>query len=68
VNNRRQGRGKSRLLTQTSYIYDGKVKNPAVKVYDSNAKLVSSKYYTVSKSSGRKNVGKYKYTITFKNG
>lgn len=26
------------------------------------------KYYTVSKSSGRKNVGKYKYTITFKNG
>lgn len=68
MNNRRQGRGKSRLLTQTSYIYDGKVKNPAVKVYDSNAKLVSSKYYTVSKSSGRKNVGKYKYTITFKNG
>ncbi|MFQ7422177.1 MAG: hypothetical protein ACLRM4_04185 [Anaerostipes sp.] len=32
MNNRRQGRGKSRLLTQTSYIYDGKVKNPAVKV------------------------------------
>ncbi|WP_371279067.1 hypothetical protein [Anaerostipes sp.] len=68
MNNRRQGRGKSRLLTQTSYIYDGKVKNPAVKVFDSKGKQLSSNDYTVSKSSGRKNVGKYKYTITFKNG
>ncbi len=67
MNNRRQGRGKSRLLTQTSYIYDGKVKNPAVKVFDSNGTQLSSKDYTVSKAIGRKNVGKYKYTITFKN-
>ena len=57
MNNRRQGRGKSRLLTQTSYIYDGKVKNPAVKVFDSKGKQLSSNDYTVSKSSGRKNVG-----------
>ena len=55
-------------LSASSYTYDGKVKNPSIKVYDNNGKLVSSKYYTVSKSSGRKNVGKYKYTITFKNG
>lgn len=55
------------ILTQTSYIYDGKVKNPAVKVFDSNGKQLSSKDYTVSKAAGRKNVGKYKYTITFKN-
>ena len=55
-------------LSASSYTYDGKVKNPSVKVYDSSDQLVSSKYYTVSKSSGRKNVGKYKYTITFKNG
>lgn len=56
------------VLTQTSYIYDGKVKNPAVKIFDSNGKQLSSKDYTISKASGRKNVGKYKYTITFKNG
>ena len=55
-------------LSASSYTYDGKVKNPSVKVYDSSNQLISSKYYTVSKSSGRKNVGKYKYTITFKNG
>lgn len=54
-------------LTQTSYSYDGKVKNPAVKVFDSNGTQLSSKDYTVSKATGRKNVGKYKYTITFKN-
>ena len=54
-------------LTQTSYSYDGKVKNPAVKVFDSNGTQLSSKDYTVSKETGRKNVGKYKYTITFKN-
>lgn len=56
------------VLTQTSYIYDGKVKNPAVKIFDSNGKQLSSKDYTISKAAGRKNVGKYKYTITFKNG
>lgn len=56
------------VLTQTSYIYDGKVKNPAVKIFDSNGKQLSFKDYTISKASGRKNVGKYKYTITFKNG
>lgn len=56
------------LLSASSYVYDGKVKNPSIKAYDGSNKLISSKYYTVSKSSGRKNVGKYKYTITFKNG
>lgn len=56
------------VLTQTSYIYDGKVKNPAVKIFDSNGNQLSFKDYTISKASGRKNVGKYKYTIKFKNG
>ena len=55
-------------LSKTSYTYDGKVKNPTIKVYNTEGKQLSSKYYTVSKQSGRKNVGKYKYTITFKNG
>lgn len=55
-------------LSKTSYTYDGKVKNPTIKVYNTEGKQISSKYYTVKKSSGRKNVGKYKYTITFTNG
>ncbi len=55
-------------LSKTSYTYDGKVKNPTIKVYNTEGKQLSSKYYTVRKPSGRKNVGKYKYTITFKNG
>lgn len=55
-------------LSRASYVYDGKVKNPSMKAYDSDGNLISSKYYTISKSSGRKNVGKYKYTIKFKNG
>ena len=55
-------------LSKTSCTYDGKVKNPTIKVYNTEGKQLSSKYYTVSKPSGRKNVGKYKYTITFKNG
>ena len=59
---------KAASLSKTSYTYDGKVKNPTIKVYNTEGKQLSSKYYTVSKSSGRKNVGKYKYTITFKNG
>ena len=55
-------------LSKTLCTYDGKVKNPTIKVYNTEGKQISSKYYTVSKPSGRKNVGKYKYTITFKNG
>ena len=44
------------------------MKNPTIKVYNAEGKQISSQYYTVKKSSGRKNVGKYKYTITFTNG
>ncbi|MBQ9965745.1 MAG: fibronectin type III domain-containing protein, partial [Clostridia bacterium] len=32
----------------------------------SNGKTISKSYYTVKYASGRKNVGKYKVTITFK--
>lgn len=52
-------------LSKTSYTYDGKVKKPSVTVKNSGKK-VSSKYYTVSYSSGRKNVGTYTVTIKFK--
>ena len=53
-------------LSKTTYVYDGKTKTPGLTVKDSAGKTVSSKYYKVEKSSGRKNVGKYTYKITFK--
>lgn len=53
-------------LSQTSYVYNGKVKNPTIYVKDSKGNTISKSYYTVSTPSGRKNVGKYTYKITFK--
>lgn len=54
-------------LSTTKYIYNGKVRTPAVTVKNaSGVKLVKDKDYTIKYSSGRKNVGKYKVTITFK--
>jgi len=53
-------------LSYTSYTYNGKIKQPSVTVKDSAGKTISSKYYTVKYASGRKNVGKYKVTVTFK--
>jgi len=57
--------GKVALSTST-YVYNSKVKSPKIIVKDSKGKTISSKYYTVSKPSGRKNIGKYTYTIKFK--
>jgi len=51
-------------LSTTSYTYNGKVKTPSVTV--KNAKgttLTKNTHYTVTYSSGRKNVGTYKVTI-----
>jgi len=53
-------------LSATSYTYNGKTKTPTVTVKGSNGKTISKSYYTVKYASGRKNVGKYKVTITFK--
>lgn len=53
-------------LKTSEYTYNGKVKSPTIIVKDSKGKTISSKYYTVSKPKGRKNVGKYTYTIKFK--
>lgn len=52
-------------LSATSYTYDGKAKKPSVTVKNNGTKI-NSKYYTVSYSSGRKNVGTYTVTIKFK--
>ncbi|MBQ9965487.1 MAG: fibronectin type III domain-containing protein, partial [Clostridia bacterium] len=54
-------------LSETSYIYNGKVRRPKVTVKDINDfPLTKNEDYTVKYSSGRKNIGKYKVTVTFK--
>ena len=58
---------KTVTLAATSYVYNGKTKTPAVTVKDSKGKVLKKGTdYTVSYASGRKNVGKYKVTVTFK--
>ena len=58
---------KSAALSCTAYVYNGKVKTPAVTVTDSQGKkLVKNTDYTVKYASGRKAVGSYKVTITLK--
>lgn len=53
-------------LSDSSFVYNGKTRKPTVSVKDSAGKTVSSSNYTVSYSSGCKNVGIYKVTVTFK--
>ena len=57
---------KNVTLSAATYTYNGTVNRPTVKVTDSKGATVSSQYYTVSYPSGRKNVGKYTVTVTFK--
>lgn len=57
---------KSINLSDIAYTYNGKAKKPSVTVKDSAGKKISSKYYTVTYAKGRKNVGTYKVTVTFK--
>ncbi|MGN0396376.1 MAG: InlB B-repeat-containing protein [Coprococcus sp.] len=53
-------------LKTTNYIYNGGVKKPAVTVLDAKGNVIPSTHYTVKYASGRKNVGRYKVTVTFK--
>lgn len=54
-------------LSASSYTYDGKTKTPKVVVKNKNGiTLKKGVDYTVSYASGRKAIGKYKVTITFK--
>lgn len=58
---------KSIKLSRTAYTYDGNTKKPTVIVKDSKGnELKSGTDYTVKYSSGRKNVGQYTVTVTFK--
>lgn len=60
-------RPKNITLSATSYNYDGKVKTPKVTVKNSKGKvLVKNTDYTVSAEKGRKNIGTYTVTVTFK--
>lgn len=52
-------------LSSSSYTYDGKVKKPSVTVKGADGKTIPSSNYTVTYSSGCKNVGKYNVTIKF---
>lgn len=54
-------------LQTSSYVYDGKTKKPKLVVKDSKGRNISTSHYTVKYASGRKNVGKYKVTVLFKN-
>lgn len=59
---------KTITLSETNYVYNGKIKEPTVVVKDSRGKIIAPNYYSISYSKGRKKVGKYKVSITFKNG
>lgn len=54
-------------LNKTSFTYNGKTQKPTVTVTDANGKtLKQGTDYTVKYSKGRKNVGQYTVTVTFK--
>ena len=53
-------------LSAVSYTYNGKTRKPPVIVNDRTGKKVSTVNYTISYAKGRKNVGNYDVTITFK--
>lgn len=54
-------------LSASTFVYNGKVRTPAVTVKDSAGKtLKNGKDYTVTYAKGRKNVGTYKVTVTMK--
>ena len=53
-------------LTPSTVTYIGGTYNPILVIQDSAGRIISPKYYEVKKPDGRKNVGTYTYTISFK--
>ncbi|MBQ8028794.1 MAG: fibronectin type III domain-containing protein [Clostridia bacterium] len=53
-------------LSASAYSYDGKAKKPTVAVKDSKGNTIPKSRYSVSYSSGRKNIGKYTVTVKLK--
>lgn len=57
----------SATLSTSTYIYNGSARKPSVTVKNTSGKtLVNGTDYQVTYPSGRKNVGRYKVTVTFK--
>ena len=54
-------------LGTTKYVYNGKVRTPKVTINDVNGNPIDAANYTIKTPTGRKNTGKYTYTVTFKN-
>ena len=52
-------------LTPNAFVYNGKVRKPAVTVKDGNTKLAASNY-NVTYSTGRKNPGIYTVSVVMK--
>lgn len=53
-------------FSEDDYIYNGKVKTPAVKIKDRRGTLLrANRDYKVTYEAGRKNPGKYKVTVEF---
>lgn len=52
-------------LSAQQYVYDGKIKTPAVRICGENGVQIPQSAYKVQKAAGRKNVGKYAYKIIF---
>ena len=66
-NTRVIAKAKTASLSAVNYTYDGEVKQPTVTVKDSKGKtLKKGTDYTVSYSSGCKNVGRYTVKVTLK--
>ncbi len=53
-------------LEKTSFVYNKKVITPNVKVVTIKGEVIDPSNYTLTYASGRKNVGKYKVTVNFK--
>ncbi len=53
-------------LSASSFVYDGKTHSPTVTVKDANGKGISKEYFSLSYSSGRKNVGIHWVKVKFK--
>ena len=47
------------VLSASKYTYNGKTHTPSLKVYNQKGKMLSADQYTVTYSSGRKNLGSY---------
>lgn len=52
-------------LDRSSFTYNGKTKKPKLIIKDSEGNKISSSYYRVSYSKGRKNPGYYKVKVEF---